>query len=323
MTYKIQIGHTNFIKNRRSDSMPRMARIKSEESMYHIMVRGNGENNLYKDYNDKDRYLDIIKKYKHKFGFKVYGYCLMDTHGHLLIDPCGADISKIMHGINQSYAQYFNRRHKIKGHVFGDRFKSKIVDSERYLITLSVYIHNNPKDLKGWSGKIDKYPYSSLGVYLNTIRDRFEIVDIDYILGMISSRKDIAKKGYKELILKGSEEELEKQTEFKDEKTEYRSERVVLIRDYKPKDVIEFVSKYTNIPKIKIHTKYAKKSRIGKAVAVLLMRRFCDFTYRSICKVLGDITQPTASKLCGEGIEIVCNKNKYKNIMDDFLSIAR
>jgi putative transposase len=67
----------------------------------------------------------------------------------MIIDANGADISKVMHGINQCYSQYINYRQKRHGHVFQDRFKSKVVDSKNYLFSLSAYIHNNLTELKG------------------------------------------------------------------------------------------------------------------------------------------------------------------------------
>ena len=62
----------------------------------------------------------------------------MDNHAHLLIDANGADISKVMHGINFSYAMYFNKKYEREGHLFKDRFKSKIVDDDRYLKTVII-----------------------------------------------------------------------------------------------------------------------------------------------------------------------------------------
>lgn len=69
--------------------MPRTARIKSEDSIHHIMIRGVGNIKLYKDNNDKDKCLETIRRYQVKFGFKVYTYCLMDTHWHIIIDSFG------------------------------------------------------------------------------------------------------------------------------------------------------------------------------------------------------------------------------------------
>ena len=84
--------------------MPRIARIKKLEGIYHIMVRSISDVSLFKDSKDKDIYLLLIKKYQKIYLFKVYAYCLMQTHGHIAIDCCGADISKIMKSINQCYA---------------------------------------------------------------------------------------------------------------------------------------------------------------------------------------------------------------------------
>ncbi|MCX7950644.1 MAG: transposase, partial [Clostridiales bacterium] len=96
--------------------MPRVAREKSFDSIYHIMVRSIAEVDLYKDKKDKLIYLDYMKKAQEQFEFRVYAYCLMDNHAHFVIDANGADISKIMHFINYKYAMYFNRRHERHGH---------------------------------------------------------------------------------------------------------------------------------------------------------------------------------------------------------------
>ncbi|EYE87421.1 hypothetical protein Q428_13335, partial [Fervidicella metallireducens AeB] len=109
--------------------MPRLARQKKEDAIFHVMARSISEVDLFKDDEDKLNYLALVKKYQKTYEFRVYGYCLMDNHLHLIIDANGADISRIMHSINFSYAQYFNHRHKRHGHLFQDRFKSKMVKS--------------------------------------------------------------------------------------------------------------------------------------------------------------------------------------------------
>lgn len=128
--------------------MPRIARIKSGTAIYHIMARSISEVKLFRSSDDKKKYMKLIKEYQKLYNFKIYAYCLMDNHLHLIIDANGADISKIMHCINFKYARYFNTVHKRHGHLFQDRFKSKIVLDNEYLIKLSAYIHNNPLDIK-------------------------------------------------------------------------------------------------------------------------------------------------------------------------------
>jgi REP element-mobilizing transposase RayT len=131
--------------------MPRTAREKTSDSVFHIMCRSLDEVDLFKEDADKVIYLKYVKHYMGIFKFKLYSYCLMDNHVHMMIDANGADISMIMHGINYSYVMYFNRKHGRRGHLLEDRFRSKIVNSDGYLIGLSAYIHYNPikkKDMR-------------------------------------------------------------------------------------------------------------------------------------------------------------------------------
>ena len=84
--------------------MPRLPRAKSSDALYHIMSRSISEFNLFRDDGDKERYLDLLKRYCDRHQCKVLAYCLMDTHLHLHLDPQGCNISLFMHGINLTYA---------------------------------------------------------------------------------------------------------------------------------------------------------------------------------------------------------------------------
>ncbi|WP_278319564.1 transposase, partial [Clostridium tepidiprofundi] len=238
-----------------------------------------------------------------KYRFKLYGYCIMTTHVHLLIDSNGADISQFMHSINQSYAQYYNKRHNRRGHVFQDRFKSKIVDSHSYLLRVSAYIHRNPKDMKKYKEHLEDYKYSSLGVYLGLRADTFGIVDENYILELLDKDIKKAREIYFMLVYNCNDKILEENIEFKDEKTEYRSERHILERNFTPEEILDFVSKYTDVPRWKIILKNNRNSTQSKALYVLLLKCLCNFKDKDICKIIGNITQSRISALCSIGID--------------------
>lgn len=304
-------------------TLPRCARLKSPDSVYHIMVRSISDTPLFKCPDDKDKYLRLISKYQYIYFFKVYAYCLMDTHAHLIIDCAGADISSIMHAINQSYAQYFNYKYNRHGHLFQDRFKSKIIQNDRYLITLSLYIHNNPsniKGMKGYSEIVNYYKYSSLGIYLDIMDDDYGIVDPIFVLSQFSEDRASAMEKYLELI-RGfdGEEPDENDAEFKNEKAEYRSERRIIIRNIVPADVVNFVSTYTNQDRSCINIKYIKRVKELKSLSALLMRGLCNMKQVEICGHMGSITQSQASKLCLEGFKLVNEKQEYRNIIVDFI----
>ena len=303
--------------------MSRTFRLKSGEALYHIMCKSISEVDLFKDTKDKEKYLFLIKKYKVLYNFKLYGYCLMDNHSHLIIDANGADISKVMHGINFSYAMYFNQKHKREGPLFKDRFKSIIVKNERYLKTLSLYIHNNPTDIVEYKDCPEKYAFSSLAIYIGKRRDNFNIVDCGFVMSLFGNNLKNARKNYYNLIFKCNEEEMREEMreeiEFKDEKTQYKCERKILVRNFKSEDIIEFITSKMNISKLQLHMKYSRKFVHAKALTIVLMRSLCNSKSSDICSTLGNITQARVSKLSTIGIELIESDKKYENIIRNFI----
>ncbi|SDK82630.1 REP element-mobilizing transposase RayT [Clostridium cochlearium] len=299
--------------------MPRVRRQKSEDAIYHVMVRSITEVPLFKKHEDKIRYLNKMREYQKQYGFKVYAYCLMTNHGHFIIDSNGADISKIMQGQNLSYAINFNKINKRRGPLFQDRFKSKIVDTQRYLITLSAYIHNNVLDIKGYEKCPEKYKYSSLKVYLGLEKDDTGLLDEAFIMQYFSNNVKEARENYAKLVYICDDEKIKKELEFKDEKTEYRSERKIIVRNFDPDEILKFIEKETGINKIMFHIQKTKNSKIVKALACLFMRSFCNYKCKDICKVLGNITQSTVSRLCSIGVELISTEDEYKDIMNKFI----
>ncbi|RXM58961.1 transposase [Clostridium tetani] len=299
--------------------LPRSARIKTDNSIFHIMVRSISEINLFQTDFDKIQYLNFVKFYQKIFNFKVYAYCLMSNHGHFIIDANGADISKIMHGLNLKYSLNFNKRYKRRGHLFQDRFKSKIIDSQKYLITASAYIHNNPVDIQRYSKHPEKYKFSSLAVYLGFKKDPFKILDENYIMQFLGNNPELARKNYIRLICMSNDEESIKSFKFQNEKTTYTSERKSIIRDCTPEDVIDFISKQTKTDKIKLYIKNNRSILKSRALAVLLMRGFCDFTCADICKSIGNVTQSTVSNMCKLAINIIDKDENFRHIIDNFV----
>jgi len=126
-------------------NMPRSARITIENACYHIITRGNQKQTVFKDPADYQKYLLLLSKYKRKYGFKLYCFCLMPNHVHLVIEVNKTkDLNKIMRGMNLSYTLYFNMKYEKVGHLWQDRFKSKVIEKDAYLLECIKYIENNP-----------------------------------------------------------------------------------------------------------------------------------------------------------------------------------
>ena len=168
--------------------MPRVQRVKGDFSTYHVVQRGNEKKNIFRNDEDKFKFLEIVSKARAKHSFLVYAYCLMDNHVHLLINDNGNDISKLMKSINVSYVSYFNRIHERSGHLFQDRFRSELVKDDRYLLEVSRYIHNNPV-----KAKIKENPggfkWSSYNIYSGNAVDDFGLLDTSKILGFFTGSR--------------------------------------------------------------------------------------------------------------------------------------
>lgn len=297
--------------------MPRVARQKTYESIYHVICKSISEIDLFKSDEDKIKYIEFIKKYQDIHKFEVYCYCIMKNHIHLIMDVRGADISKIMHGINFSYAQYFNKKHERKGHLFQDRFRSKIIDSDRYLIVASAYIHNNPAKIRGYKQSPENYAFSSLATFLGLRNDPYGLVSDNFVMRFFSSESYLSRKTYYRFVLK-SNKEIVDDIEFVNEGTQYSSQRVIINRNIKPEKIIEYLSSKTNLGKDLFQVKGNHKITDVKALLVLMLKCFCNYNTSLICKLLGNITQSNVSRLVNKGVNLIKSNEKYRLMVNEF-----
>lgn len=150
--------------------MPNPLRIAYPGALYHIVSRGNDRKDIFIDDADRRRYLDLFQSAKASFNLEIYAYVLMSNHVHILLKTILPNISAAICSLHLSYSKYFNKRHGHSGHVFGARFKSKLVQRDRYFLVLLRYIHMNPVKA-GMAAGPERYAWSSHRAYLcNTDR---------------------------------------------------------------------------------------------------------------------------------------------------------
>jgi len=141
--------------------MPRVSRIFIDQACYHIIVRGNKKQRTFMENSDFLRYLSMLRRAKKRYGVRLYAYCLMANHVHLLIDTAHSrNISKFMHWLNRGYTAYFNAKYEIVGHLWQGRFISKPILKGYYLIHCATYIEMNPVRAK-ITDDIASYKWSS------------------------------------------------------------------------------------------------------------------------------------------------------------------
>ncbi len=151
--------------------MKKMPRTHIEGAIYYITSRGDNNEEIFKDSKDYSAYMDALKKYKEQYGFKLFAFCLLPNHIHLLIElKEGITISDIMHDLHSSYTRYFNGRYNRKGHLFQERNRTILAEKSAFLLPMTAYVHLNPK-AQNLASEIKDYPYSSYA-RLSVIGDR-------------------------------------------------------------------------------------------------------------------------------------------------------
>ncbi len=131
------------------EGVPRKPRIYIDGLTYYITSQAGDQQKLFRDGQDYNTYLSFLKEYKEEYAFKLYSFCLLPNHLHLLIEPKKAKhLSEIMHNLTSRYTKYFNGKYKRSGHLFRGRFKAAAVEKGPYLTEVINYIHHNPFRLK-------------------------------------------------------------------------------------------------------------------------------------------------------------------------------
>lgn len=141
--------------------MPRTTRLLLSDVCYHIIQRGNQKQNIFLEEEDFKKYLQLLLHYKTKYKFKLYAYCLMPNHIHLIIEVKEENnLAKIMQGISLTYTLWFNKKYVKTGHLWQGRFKSGVIQKDRYLLDCLNYIEYNPLRANLTSSPVD-YMWSS------------------------------------------------------------------------------------------------------------------------------------------------------------------
>ncbi len=264
--------------------MARKPRIHYPGALYHVMVRGNNKEAVLLDDLQKNKYLSILARYKEMFDFKLYAFCIMDNHAHLLVEVNETPLSSIMQRIQQVYTQWYNYTYERTGHVFQQRYKALLCDKDSYLLQLVKYIHYNPvrSDLAGGIN----YPWSSHRYY--SIEQIDPLVDTTFVLNMFSSDTEKAIVQYSRY--------LKQKPEDKDYKDIVDAPEMMQITEHeKPAqedtlsldDLIELICHNENISSALIFNKdkTQKVSNARKAI-IILSDKYCSISNTKLAEHL-------------------------------------
>ncbi|UCB45904.1 MAG: transposase [Spirochaetota bacterium] len=168
--------------------MARKPRIIGPQLYHHIYAWGNDHHPIFKNKSNHEMYLNLLPMYASQNQIDVIAYALMGSHVHLFVFDAAGKLSNFMNNLHGSYAQYFNTTLKRVGHVFGERFNSKVVQFNNYGVWLSRYIHRQPIEA-GLVKDPRRFSWTSYRAYLGLEKKDFlqtEIILSQFGLGKIA-----------------------------------------------------------------------------------------------------------------------------------------
>ncbi len=125
--------------------MGRLPRAIDNGLIYHALNRGNKRADVFGDDADRVGFLEALAKTKERYPFRLFGYCLMTNHFHLLLRPeAGQSISRILQSLTVAYTWRYHKRHHTSGHVWQGRFKSPVIQDDAHLLVVLRYIEAKP-----------------------------------------------------------------------------------------------------------------------------------------------------------------------------------
>lgn len=185
--------------------MSRPLRIEYPGAYYHVMNRGAARQRVFANDQDRQRFLDLLGQSSQMWGIRVYAYCLMENHYHLLVQTPEAPLSRAMRHIDGIYTQRFNRAHRRDGPLFRGRYRAILIEAEEYFMAVARYIHRNPvpsqRDMH-----MTRYRWSSHRAYLDKKR-RPQWLNVDSLLSRFGKGRQ-GLSAYRRFMEEGVEEEL-------------------------------------------------------------------------------------------------------------------
>lgn len=152
--------------------MARLPRLTLPGYPHHVIQRGNNRQPIFVSPTDRQTMLDLLDENARRFGVAIHAYVLMDNHFHVLATPQGTEgLPQMMQAVGRSYVRYFNDHHKRSGTLWEGRYKSTLIQTERYLLACMVYIDLNPVRA-GMVAQARDYPWSSHAHYMGLRADK-------------------------------------------------------------------------------------------------------------------------------------------------------
>ena len=124
--------------------MARPLRSLLPDGVYHVTTRGVARRPIYRGDDDRRFFLAVLLAVTRAWRWRCHAFCLMGNHYHLVVESTREALSRGMHRLNGHYAEEFNAKYARTGHLFGDRFVTRLIEEDEYLEDACRYVLFNP-----------------------------------------------------------------------------------------------------------------------------------------------------------------------------------
>ncbi|MEP6389979.1 MAG: transposase [Halioglobus sp.] len=182
--------------------MPRTARVIAPGLPHHIVQRGHDRRAVFFEDEDYLYYLSALQEWKTKLGLRVYAWCLMTNHVHLIVNPgedC-AGIPRLMKRLAGRQTRYVNKLRKRSGTLWDGRYKSSPIETDVYLLQCCRYVELNPVKAR-MVGRAEDYRWSTYRSKIGL--EQSSILDLDpcYL------RLSVPERSYRQFVEEGISEQ--------------------------------------------------------------------------------------------------------------------
>jgi len=338
--------------------MARLLRIHFPGAIYHVTGRMLGSwkrerNLLFRDDKDRERFLNRLEQSVKDFEVRLFAFCLMSNHFHLLVETPRGNLSQFMQSLNTGYTVYFNRRHQRHGHLLDGRYKSEVVEGGDYLLKLSRYIHLNPVEVASWKNRDIKerknelriYRWSSYRSYIGKMKVP-EFLDTGPLYSLIKVYGKGGARGFRDYVeygLANSDTELHeilKQSSKgigdRDFRRRIEALRSKLTREHKQPEDVALRRSINNLPAEVILAEVARFFKVSEAevvkktkggllrpIAARMLFRFGGYTQREIASRLRLTTGAAVSIQLKRIKELETTDRKLKRELADLEETIR
>ena len=183
--------------------MPRQARLDAPGVLHHVMIRGIERRKIFINDRDREDFLERLSTLLPVTETACYAWVFLSNHAHFLFRTGVAPLSSLMRRLLTGYAVGFNRRHKRRGQLFQNRYKSIVCQEDTYLKELVRYIHLNPVRARIVPGikDLNRYAYSGHSALMGRCERPWQ--DVSYVLGYFGSTLGRARKAYVDFVEAG------------------------------------------------------------------------------------------------------------------------